>query len=153
MSSMMPEPANGAKSPAFPSGAAGLVSTIDDYLAFSQMMLAQGKYKNQRILSRPTIETMTTDHLTPQQKALSGLNPGDFDAFGWGFGVSIVTRRDDIASVPGRYGWEGGLGTSWHADPTEDMTTILMTQLSWSSPLANNVCHDFWTLTYQAIDD
>ncbi len=142
-----------SKPPAFPSGAGGLVSTIDDYYAFGQMMLSFGKYKNQRILSRPSVETMTTDHLTPQQKAISGLNPGDFDAVGWGFGVSMVTRRDDIASVPGRYGWEGGLGTSWHTDPKEDMVTILLTPLAWSSPNASNIFRDFWTLSYQAIDD
>jgi CubicO group peptidase (beta-lactamase class C family) len=139
--------------PAFPSGAAGLVSTIDDYFAFSQMMLSFGKYQGQRILARPTVELMTTDQLTSQQKAISGLFPGDFDGIGWGFGVSMVTKRDDIASVPGRYGWEGGLGTSWHSDPKEDMTTILMTPCALSSPTGTNSFHDFWTLAYQAIDD
>src|SRR5437660_9395033 len=55
--------------PAFPSGAGGLVSTIDDYLAFGQMMLSQGKHGNERILSRPSVELMATDQLTPEQKA------------------------------------------------------------------------------------
>jgi CubicO group peptidase (beta-lactamase class C family) len=139
--------------PVFPSGAAGLVSTIDDYLAFGQMMLSLGKHGNERILSRLAVETMTTDHLTPEQKAASSLVPGYFDSHGWGFGVSVVTRRTDIASVPGRYGWDGGLGTSWYSDPTEDMITILMTQRAWTSPSPPNVCLDFWTLAYQAIDD
>jgi len=137
--------------PAFPSGAGGLVSTIDDYLAFGQMMLSQGKHGNERILSRPAIETMTTDQLTPEQKAVSSLAPGFFDNHGWGFGVSVVTRRDDIASVPGRYGWDGGMGTSWYSDPTEEMVTILMTQCFFASPNPPNV--SFWTLAYQAIDD
>ena len=137
--------------PAFPSGAAGLVSTIDDYLAFGQMMLSWGKYRDLRILSRPTVELMTTDQLTPEQKAVSGLFPGFFDSMGWGFGVSIITRRDNIASVPGRYGWDGGLGTSWYSDPKEEMVIILMTQSAWSSPKPPNVY--FWTLAYQAIDD
>ena len=91
-----------SRPPAFPSGAGGLVSTIDDYLAFGQMMLNQGKYGNERILSRLSVELMTTDQLTPEQKALSGLVPGFFDSHGWGFGVSVVTRRDDVAAVPGR---------------------------------------------------
>ena len=138
---------------AFPSGAGGLVSTIDDYLAFGQMMLNNGKHGSERILSRLSVETMTTDQLTPEQKAVSGLIPGYFDSHGWGFGMSIVTRRDDIASVPGRYGWDGGMGTSWYSDPTEEMVTILMTQQSWTSPNPPNVCLDFWTLAYQAIDD
>jgi CubicO group peptidase (beta-lactamase class C family) len=139
--------------PAFPSAAGGLVSTIDDYLAFGQMMLNQGKYGNERILSRLSVETMTTDQLTPEQKAVSGLVPGDFDTFGWGFGMSVVTKRDSIAAVPGRFGWDGGLGSSWHSDPKEDMVTILMTQRAWTSPSPPNVCLDFWTLAYQAIDD
>ena len=142
-----------SRPPAFPSGAGGLVSTIDDYLAFGQMMLNHGKHGSERILSRLSVETMTTDQLTPEQKAVSGLIPGYFDSHGWGFGMSVVTRRDDIASVPGRYGWDGGMGTSWYSDPTEEMVTILMTQQSWTSPSPPNVCLDFWTLAYQAIDD
>ena len=164
--SYMPDPASGklvvydeaansqwSRPPAFPSGAGGLVSTIDDYLAFGQMMLSQGKYGNERILARLSVEVMTTDQLTPEQKAVSSLVPGFFDNHGWGFGVSIVTRRDDIASVPGRYGWDGGLGTSWYSDPREEMIIILMTQCAWTSPSPPppNVC--FWTLAYQAIDD
>jgi CubicO group peptidase (beta-lactamase class C family) len=142
-----------SRPPAFPSGAGGLVSTIDDYLAFGQMMLNHGKHESSRILSRLSVETMTTDQLTPEQKAVSGLVPGYFDSHGWGFGVSVVTRRDDVASVPGRYGWDGGLGTSWYSDPREEMVTILMTQRAWTSPSPPDICLDFWTLAYQAIDD
>jgi len=142
-----------SRPPAFPSGAGGLVSTIDDYLAFGQMMLNQGKHGNERLLSRPSVETMTTDQLTPEQKAASGIVPGYFDGHGWGFGVSIVTRRDDVAAVPGRFGWDGGMGTSWYSDPREGMVTILMTQRAWTSPSPPDICLDFWTLAYQAIDD
>jgi len=142
-----------SRPPAFPSGAGGLVSTIDDYMAFGQMMLNHGKHSSERILSRLSIETMTTDQLTPEQKAVSGLVSGFFDSHGWGFGMSVVTKRDDVASVPGRYGWDGGMGTSWYSDPREEMVTILMTQQSWTSPSPPNVCRDFWTLAYQAIDD
>jgi len=142
-----------SRPPAFPSGAGGLVSTIDNYLAFGQMMLNNGKHGSERILSRLSVETMTTDQLMPEQKAVSGLVSGYFDSHGWGFGMSVVTRRDDIASVPGRYGWDGGMGTSWYSDPTEEMVTILMTQQSWTSPSPPNVCLDFWTSAYQAIDD
>src|SRR5260370_18681779 len=56
--------------PAFPSGAGGLVSTADDYLAFGQMMLNRGKHGTVRILSRPSVEVMTTDQLTPEPKPL-----------------------------------------------------------------------------------
>jgi len=142
-----------SRPPAFPSGGGGLVSTIDDYLAFGRMMLNQGRYGSGRILSRPSVETMTTDHLTPAQKAVSGLVSGYFDGHGWGFGVAVVTRREDVAAPVGSYGWDGGLGTSWRSDPSEDMVTILLTQASWTSPVPPRVSRDFRTAAYQAIDD
>jgi CubicO group peptidase (beta-lactamase class C family) len=139
-----------SRPPIFPSGANGLVSTLDDYLAFAQMMLSQGRHENQRLLSRFAVEVMTTDQLTPQQKAVSSPPfPGFFEANGWGFGVSVVTRRDDLASAPGRFGWDGGLGTSWFSDPKEELIGIAFTQRLF--PL--DLYRDFWTLVYQAIDD
>jgi CubicO group peptidase (beta-lactamase class C family) len=150
------DPAEGgewSRSPAFPSGGGGLVSTVDDFLAFGQMMLDNGKRGSERILSRPSVELMTTDHLTPAQKAVSGLGAGFFDAQGWGFGVSVVTRREELAGSIGGFGWAGGLGTSWCSDPRENMIGILLTQRAFTSPVPPAVCRDFWTLAYQAIDD
>ncbi len=141
-----------SRPPAFPSGGGGLVSTIDDYLAFGQMLLRKGRHGGERLLSRPSVEAMTTDQLTPGQKAVSGFVPGYFDSRGWGFGMSVVTRRDDVAAVPGRFGWDGGLGTSWASDPVEDVVAILMTQRSGFPP-ASGVYLDFWASAYQAIDD
>lgn len=138
--------------PTFPDGGAGLVSTVDDYLAFGQMMLDNGKLERGRMLSRLSVETMTTDHLTSEQKAVSGFFPGFWDSRGWGFGVSVVTRRDDVAGVPGRFGWDGGFGTSWSSDPKEGMVAILMTQRA-GFPLSSGIYLDFWTSVYQAIDD
>jgi CubicO group peptidase (beta-lactamase class C family) len=139
--------------PAFASGAGGLVSTVDDFFVFGRMMLDGGVYERTRILSRPSIEVMTIDHLTDAQKAGAALVPGYFDSHGWGFGMSVVTRRTDIASTVGKYGWDGGLGTSWYCDPAEDMVTILLTQSAFTSPDPPRVCVDFWTTAYQAIDD
>ena len=138
--------------PAFPDGGAGLVSTVDDYLAFGQMMLNKGRHGHERILSRLSVETMTTDQLTPEQKAASDSFPGFFDSHGWGFGMSVVTKRDDVSAVPGRYGWDGGYGTSWSSDPAEDMVAILMTQ-RLAFPGSSSVYLDFWTSAYAAIDD
>ena len=142
-----------ASPPVFESGAGGLVSTVDDLLAFGQMMLKGGKHGNERILSRRSVELMTTDHITPEQKAVSGFFPGFWDSHGWGFGVSIVTRRDDLAATPGRYGWDGGYGTSWYVDPEEELIGILMTQRLWDASGAPVVLLDFWTSAYGAIDD
>jgi len=96
---------------------------------------------------------MTTDQLTDEQKAASGLVGGYFDSHGWGFGLSVVTRREDLAAVPGRFGWDGGLGTSWYSDPREEIVGILLTQRVWTSPNPPQVCLDFWTGAYQALDD
>jgi CubicO group peptidase (beta-lactamase class C family) len=142
-----------SRPPAFPAGGGGLVSTVDDYLAFGQMLLNKGKHGRERLLSRPSVEAMTTDQLTPEQNAQSGFFPGFWDSRGWGFGVLVVTRRDDLAAVPGRFGWDGGYGTSWASDPSEDMVAILMTQRLWTSPSPPPVYLDFWTSAYQAIDD
>jgi CubicO group peptidase (beta-lactamase class C family) len=137
--------------PAFPAGGGGLVSTVDDYLAFCEMMLNKGVYGRERILSRPSVEVMTTDHLTPEQKAANRLFFGA--TRGWGFGLAVTTGRDDLSSVPGRFGWDGGIGTSGYSDPTEDMVGILMTQRLLESPEPPGAFRDFWTLAYQAIDD
>jgi CubicO group peptidase (beta-lactamase class C family) len=149
------EPKDGqwSRPPAFPSGAGGLVSPIQDYLAFGQLMLNKGRHGNLRLLSRPSVELMTSDHLTPEQKAVSGLVPGFFDRNGWGFGVSVVTRRDDVAENVGTFGWSGGMGTFWSTDPREEMVNIMMTQRAWTSPRPPDVLLDFLTLAYSAIDD
>ena len=139
--------------PAFASGSGGLVSTIDDYFAFSEMLLSTGKRGTPHLLSPRSIELMRSDQLTPEQKSISGLTPGFFDNQGWGFGMSVITRRTDIAGSAGTFGWNGGLGTSWRIDPREDLTTILLTQRAWSSSNPPNVCLDFWTSAALAIED
>jgi CubicO group peptidase (beta-lactamase class C family) len=127
-----------------------LASTAHDYARFGRMMLDHGRFDGTRLLARPSIQTMTVDHITPAQKAASPFFPGFWDNRGWGFGVAIVTRRDDIASVPGRFGWDGGTGTSWYADPTENLQALLMTQVE---VFPSGIYEDFWTSVYQTIDD
>ncbi|HJV96937.1 MAG TPA: serine hydrolase domain-containing protein [Albitalea sp.] len=138
----------------FESGAGDqLVSTADDLLAFGRMMLNGGAYGKERILSRPSVELMTTDQLTAEQKAASPFFENFWDARGWGLGVSIVTRRDDVASVPGRFGWDGAFSTSLYVDPHEEMVGVLMAQCRPGALRLPPVVLDFWTSAYQAIDD
>jgi CubicO group peptidase (beta-lactamase class C family) len=111
--------------PAFPSGAAGLASTIDDYLAFSRFLLNQGVHHGQRLLSAESVRLLTTNHLTPQQLADAGTFP--LTGRGWGYGMAVSVVPDEI-SEPGRYGWEGGYGTSWFNDPHRDLIAIALTQ-------------------------
>ena len=139
-----------ARPPAFESGAGGLVSTVDDLLAFGRMMLVNGG--GERILSRPSIQLMTRDHLTPEQKAVSPFFENFWDTRGWGFGLGIITTHNDVADVPGRFGWDGAFGTSWHVDPKEELVGVLMTQRRPDRLALPPVVLDFWTAAYQLID-
>jgi CubicO group peptidase (beta-lactamase class C family) len=140
--------------PAFESGAGDrMVSTADDLLAFARMLLGGGAYGGERILSRPSVELMATDQLTPEQKAASPFFERFWESRGWGLGVSVVTRRDEVAGVPGRFGWDGAFSGSLYADPQEDLVGVLLAQVRPALLRLPPVVLDFWTSVYQAIDD
>ncbi|WP_131737986.1 serine hydrolase domain-containing protein [Actinomadura roseirufa] len=135
-----------SRPPALPDGAAGLVSTAADYLAFARMLHSGGVHDGERVLSRPAVELMTTDQLGAGQHA-AALGA----ARGWGLGVSVVLRRDELYATPGRYGWDGGLGTTWANDPAEDLVAILLTQRPMH-PARSPLHADFWNSVYQALE-
>ena len=137
----------------FESGAGGLVSTADDLLALGRMMLGAGSWREKRILSRPTIELMTRDHLTPAQKAISPFFPGFWETYGWGLGMGVITGRHDIGDVPGRFGWDGAFGTSWHVDPANGLVGIFLAQRRPDRLALPDFLLDFWTSAYQLIED
>lgn len=139
----------------FESGAGGLVSTARDLLSFGRMLLDGGTFEGERILSRAAIELMTTDHLTPEQKAASPFFPGFWSTHGWGLGVGLVTERADIGPSVGSFGWDGAFGTSFWVDPRERSIGIVLTQRrpEWISAMTlPAVVRDFWTAAYQAFD-
>jgi CubicO group peptidase (beta-lactamase class C family) len=140
-----------AKPPAFPSGGGGLVSTADDYLSFGKMLLSRGKLGGEQILSEASVDAMTSDQLTAAQKAASPFAPGFWNSHGWGFGLLVLTGADEVSRWPGRFGWDGGLGTSWCSDPTQEIVAILLTQRA-AFPGAAAVHRDFWKLVYDGID-
>ena len=137
--------------PVFENGSAGLVSTADDFNAFAQMLLNGGQLGSERILSPTSVELMTTDQISSENKQESQLFLGDVRS--WGFGMSVFKGRDDLHATPGRFGWDGGYGTSWYSDPGKQLTGILLTQRMMNSPQPPRVFSDFWTSLYQAIDD
>jgi CubicO group peptidase (beta-lactamase class C family) len=112
--------------PAFESGGGGLVSAVDDYFAFARMLLNKGRYGREQVLSRASVELMTSDQLTPQQREGSEIFFGANRS--WGFGMAVETKRDELFRTPGRFGWDGGLGTSAYTDPAEGVIGILLTQ-------------------------
>ncbi|HET8624998.1 MAG TPA: serine hydrolase domain-containing protein [Gemmatimonadales bacterium] len=142
-----------ARPPLFESGAGGLVSTVDDLLAFGRMMLGKVRDTDERILSRPAIELMTMDHLTPEQKAASPFFEHFWDGYGWGLGLGIVIARNDVGNAPGRFGWDGAFGTSFWIDPKEELIGVLMTQRRPDRLALPPIVLDFWTSAYQLIDD
>ena len=132
------------------SGGGGLVSTIDDYLAFSRMMLEKGRHGREQILSRASVELMTSDHLTPEQRVGAEIFFGTHSS--WGLGMAVDIRREEIYHTPGRFGWTGGFGTTAYTDPAENKIGILFTQRMMDSPDAPRIFTDFWTLAYAAME-
>lgn len=141
-----------ATPPTFPSGSGGLVSTIDDYLLFASMMHNYGISASARILERRTVELMTSDHLTVAQKGHAPFVPDFWDQYGWGFGMSVVARCNNIGPSVGSFGWDGAFGTFWCSDPKEDMISILMMQRAMT-PFLSQIESDFYSLAYQTIGD
>jgi len=129
--------------PAFENGSAGLVSTADDFNAFAQLMLNGGTLAGRRILSAETVGLMTKNHISLDEKKESQLFLGS--SRGWGFGMSVFTGLEDPISAPGRFGWDGGYGTSWYSDPREQLTGILLTQRMMDSPQPPRAFVDFWS--------
>ncbi|MEV6596975.1 serine hydrolase domain-containing protein [Actinoplanes sp. NPDC051346] len=117
--------------PIFPSGAGGLVSTVDEFYAFARMLLDRGIHGGTRLLSEQSVELMTSNRLTSGQVESAGQILG---GAGWGLGMAVTVAADET-SGPGRYGWSGGYGTTWFNDPHEGLTAIAFTQVSdflWS---------------------
>jgi CubicO group peptidase (beta-lactamase class C family) len=127
--------------PAFPSGAGGLVSTVDDWLAFARMLLADGAVDGRPLLAAASVRQMTTDQLTRSQRQASTLF---LEGQGWGFGGSVDVAATEPWTVPGRYGWVGGTGTAAHITPSTGMVTILLSQLEMAGPTPPDLMRDFW---------
>jgi CubicO group peptidase (beta-lactamase class C family) len=123
-------------SPRFADGAAGLVSTVDDLLAFARMLLGRGG----PVLSTQSARAMTTDQLTKAQKAHGGLGPNFFEGRSWGFGQSVLAS--------GAFGWDGGFGCSWLVDPNHDLAVIVLTQRMFETSEPPQVHQDIQAAAY-----
>jgi len=137
------DPAGGwwSRPPAFPSGAGGLVSTVEDWFAFAAMLLDGGTYRGRRLLSPAAVRQLTTDQLTAEQRAAGRLF---LEGQGWGFGGSVDVATVEPWNLPGRYGWVGGTGTTAHIVPATGRVAILLTQLEMSSPTPPQLMREFW---------
>ncbi|MFG1927693.1 serine hydrolase domain-containing protein [Cryptosporangium sp. NPDC048952] len=123
--------------PAYPSAAGGLVSTADDLLAFGRLLRSGGRANDEWLLTRRSVAAMTTDQLPPAARANARFFPGFFEDHGWGFGLAVTPS--------GRFGWDGGLGTSFWVDPASDTIGILLTQRS-GMLVQTELYRDFWAV-------
>jgi CubicO group peptidase (beta-lactamase class C family) len=134
--------------PPFPSAGGGLVSTVDDYLAFSRMLLKGGVGEGGRLLREASVAEMTRDQLATEQRQA---NPFFFNAHtSWGLGMSVDISRGALYEHPGRFGWDGGLGTTARVDPANGIIGVLLTNRNMDSPEPPGVFTDFWTGLYRA---
>ena len=111
--------------PALMEGAVGLVSTAEDFIRFSQMLLNKGELGGVRVLKPETVASMTVNALPPALLREKGGNVG------WGLAnVDVVVgegSRGYLTSV-GEYGWDGSAGTFFAVDPSKELVVTLMTQ-------------------------
>ena len=131
--------------PGLLSGGGGLASTAYDYLRFCQMMLNQGQYEGKRLLSRKTVQLMSSDNLG----TIPGMGPGT--GFGLGFAVSKAPGEAGMMGSAGEYNWGGAAGTRFWIDPQEELIGIFMIQILPHDGLQYG--SEFRVLTYQAIAD
>jgi CubicO group peptidase (beta-lactamase class C family) len=126
-------------------GSYGLKSTAGDYLRFEQMLVNGGELFGNRLLKPETISLMSSNQVGDLFSNIPGIN-------GQGFGYTVATTEDPIASKQGRskgaFGWAGALGTRSWSDPAEELTAVLMIQQSELT-----VVTDFEHAVHQAIID
>ena len=135
-----PADGNWSREPAFEDGAAGLVSTVDDLLAFARMLSRNGA----PILSPASAEQMRSDQLTPAQRDGQEMFLGGRS---WGFCQSVIVSGERA----GAFGWDGGLGSSFLVDPVRDLIVIVLTQRVWDGPQPPAVHTDIQAAAYQAL--
>lgn len=113
---------------AFESGGAGLVSTVEDYSHFTQMLLNKGSYKGVRILGRKTVEFMAQNHLKPEQ--MGALIWDSNLGCGYGCLMRVLINQGDAGTNGslGEFGWDGWTGNYMTVDPAEDLTIVYFIQ-------------------------
>lgn len=117
---------------AFEGGGGGLVSTADDYLKFARLMLGRGEVDGVRLAKPETIDQMTSNRLTEEQRAHTFLGMPFWLSQGFGLGTSMIMDAEKHqwmgAGGEGAFGWPGAFGTWWQADPANDLILIYLIQ-------------------------
>jgi Beta-lactamase class C and other penicillin binding proteins len=120
------------RAPAYEAGGAGLVSTIDDYMRFTRMLLGEGCLENTRILQARTVRFMTTAQLSaPLQQSFEAKLP-HLSGYTYANLLRILKNPEQCKAfgTAGEYGWDGWLGTFMMIDPANDLSMVFLTQLT-----------------------
>lgn len=119
------------------SGGGGLVSTIDDYMRFAEMLRNGGSYREQRLLSPNTLAFMRRNHLPGDIASMGPESFAEQPMEGMGFGIGgAVVLNPARARVPGNVGdfsWGGMASTFFWTDPVADTCVVFFTQLAPSN--------------------
>jgi CubicO group peptidase (beta-lactamase class C family) len=122
------------KPPVYAGGGGGLASTVDDYLKFARMLMNKGELDGVRLLKPETVDLMTTNRLTDEQRAIPFMGIPFWAGQGFGLGLSVITDAEKQAwmgqGTNGAFSWPGAFGTWWRADPVRNMIMIYMIQNS-----------------------
>ncbi|MEO0982760.1 MAG: serine hydrolase domain-containing protein [Pseudomonadota bacterium] len=125
--------------PGMESGGGGLVSTMQDYARFAQMLLNDGELDGVRLLQPETVELMRTNVLGPNMRLFSDGSFGEFNTtalgFGLDFGVIIDGEAMGWGAPTGTYFWGGAAGTWFWIDPVNDLYFIGMIQRFGETPV------------------
>ncbi|OFY66929.1 MAG: serine hydrolase [Bacteroidetes bacterium RBG_13_42_15] len=125
------------------SGGAGLSSTTMDYAIFLQMLLNNGEYNGKRILSRRTVELITSNQIGELNR--------NKNKFGLGFEITTKEGQAELGISEGSFSWGGYFATNYWADPKERIVGLIFTQ---QSPMSHGEIHTkFKAMVYQALDD
>ena len=115
-------------------GGVGLLSSVEDYLNFSQMILDHGVFEGQRILKKATAE-MIYKNAVPETAMPIG-DSGYWRGSGWtwgGFNLVLDSDAYDFPVTEGTIWWDGSAGTRYFIDPTQNTIIVIMAQVSPSS--------------------
>jgi len=133
-------PITGAKT--YFSGGSGLVSNVEDYARFCQMILNKGNYNNVQVLSEESINQMTSNQI-------GNLNVGK-NKFGLGFEIATEGGLKNGSKV-GKLSWGGAFNTTFWIDPERKSIAVLMTQV-YPAIHKNEFFSQFEKLVNDALD-
>ncbi len=112
-------------------GGVGLLSTVGDFINFSQMILDGGMFQGERILQQETVD-MIFENAVPEQAMPIG-SSGYWAGSGWTWGGFNLVLDADTYSYPiseGTIWWDGSAGTRFFIDPVQNTAIVIMAQVS-----------------------